>query len=259
MAFDPTKPLALVEGRSGTTRLTPKSRTRPHEGVKRIRVLATDRVSPSGFSTVIAVLMHGTFGEEEFIHEVDAEGLLGESTEREPVFLVNAPEDEVAAPAVDQDPPTRVVILDIDGPMIPTTHVLVEDMAFWDRRFPAGTIAVMNTLCAESGARIVLNTTHNTPRSDAPDIEKALVAQGLNPAHLHPTDPKTRYPDLRRAEAAADWLARHPEVTDWVAFDDAAFTQEPNLIWVDPDSGVTLDHLNQALERFGCNPIIVLA
>lgn len=258
MAFDPTKPLALVEGRGGTTRLTPKSRTRPRAGVKRIRVLATDRISPAGFSTVIAVLMHGTFGEEEFIHEVDAEGLLGESTDREPVFLVNAPE-EAAAPPVDQDPPTRVVLLDIDGTMIPTTHVLVDGMAFWDRRFPAGTIAAMNALCSRSGARIVLNTTHNTPSPDAPDIEKALVAQGLNAAHLHPTDLKTRHPDIERKAAADDWLARHPEVLDWVAFDDEAFTEAPNLIRVDPDSGITLNHLNQALERFGCRPIVVIA
>jgi hypothetical protein len=259
MAFDPTRPLALVHGPNGASHITPDSPTRPHEGIERIRVLATDLVHPAGYSTAIAVLKNGFFGREEFLWQVNADGLVGDSSTTRPIFLVNAPEDEVAAPAVDQDPPTRVVILDIDGPMIPTTHVLVEDMAFWDRRFPAGTIAVMNTLCAESGARIVLNTTHNTPRSDAPDIEKALVAQGLDPAHLHPSDPKTRYPDLRRAEAATDWLARHPEVTEWVAFDDAAFTQEPNLIWVDPDSGITLNHLNQALDRFGCKPIIVLA
>lgn len=153
--------------------------------------------------------------------------------------------------------PTRVVILDIDGPMIPSTWVLCHGMAAWDRTFPETTIRVMNVLCERSGARIVINSTHNTPREDAPDIVDALVAHGLEPAHLHPTDPLTRYPDLSRLDAAQDWLTRHAEVVDWVGFDDTVYTQADQLIRVDPDSGLTLCHLNQALTRFGCRTIFI--
>jgi hypothetical protein len=151
----------------------------------------------------------------------------------------------------------RVVILDIDGPMIPSTWVLCHGMAAWDRIFPETTVKVVNVLCERTGARIVINSTHNTPRPDAPDIIPALIAAGVDPAHFHPDEPLTRYPDLDRGEAAADWLARHPETTDWVGYDDAVYTQAPELIWVDPDSGLTLCHLNQALERFGCRTIFI--
>jgi hypothetical protein len=154
--------------------------------------------------------------------------------------------------------PTRVVFVDVDGVVIPSTFVLVDRDACWERRFPAHTIAVLNELCSRSGARIVTNTTHNQPRTDVPDIADALVAAGLDPAHLHPTDSLTLYPDMGRDDAVREWLGRHPEITDWVAYDDAAFTQDDQLIWVDPDSGLTTCHLNQALERFGCRPIMIL-
>ena len=151
----------------------------------------------------------------------------------------------------------RVVFLDIDGPMIPSTWVLCHPMAAWDRTFPETTIRVMNMLCERSGARIVLNSTHNDPMTDAPDIVEALVAHGLERAHFHPQDPKTRCPALPRDESVTEWLARHPEVEDWIGYDDAVYSQNDNLIWVDPDSGLTLCHLNQALTRFGCRTIFI--
>jgi len=155
------------------------------------------------------------------------------------------------------DLPTRVVILDIDGPMIPSTHVLCDPMAAWDRTFPATTIRVIGLLCERSGARIVINSTHNDPMPEAPDIVDAMIAHGVDPDHFHPTEPLTAYPRLDRKAAAFDWLARHPEVVDWVGYDDVVYCDAPNLVHVDPDSGLTLRHLNIAFERFGCRRISI--
>lgn len=153
---------------------------------------------------------------------------------------------------------TRIAFLDIDGPMIPSTFVLVDRRAGWERRFPRVTIAVVNELHRRSGALVVLNTTHVESRPGVPDIEKALVTHGLDRSALHPTDARTTHPVLPRTEAIAEWLSRHPETTDWIALDNEVFMTGDALIWVDPDSGLTLSHLNQALKTFGCRPVTIL-
>jgi hypothetical protein len=38
---------------------------------------------------------------------------------------------------------------------------------------------------------------------------------------------------------------------DWIAFDDESFTDDPRLILVDRDAGITLINMWQALEKFG--------
>lgn len=152
----------------------------------------------------------------------------------------------------------KVIFLDIDGPMIPASYFLVDSMASWKRRFPETTIAVLRELCIRTGAKVVFNTTHNRPFVDVDDIDVALEKQGLDREHIHETDLATKYPDLPRDVAVKEWLHRHPEVTDWIALDDVKFTEDERLIWVDPDAGLHLGHLNNAIEKLGGRPVIVL-
>lgn len=153
---------------------------------------------------------------------------------------------------------TKVVFLDIDGPMIPSTMFLIDRMCSFDRKFPATTIAALNELCARTGVKIVFNTTHNNPSSGVLDIDKAIVAHGLGECHLHPSDRHTLYPRLARDVAVKEWLARHPEVTDWIALDDARFTDDERLIWVDPDAGLHVGHINHAIQMMGGKPCLIL-
>jgi hypothetical protein len=150
----------------------------------------------------------------------------------------------------------RVLFLDIDGPMIPTTMMLGNPMASFERKFPATTIGAVNYLCKKSGAKIVLNTTHNISHDDVPDIEIALAEHGLNPDHFH-EDIKTSYPVNGRGGAVAAWLSTHPGV-DWLAFDDARFIENDRLIWIDPDQGITTAHVNQALQQWGVQGAVIL-
>ena len=152
----------------------------------------------------------------------------------------------------------KIIFLDIDGPMIPATMFLIERDCSFERKFPPTTIAVLNEICKRTEAKIVFNTTHNTPFDGVPDIEVALVNQGLNKDYLHPTDLKTQYPQYPRDLAVKVWLRRHPEVTDWIALDDVRFTEEPNLIWVDPDAGLHTGHLQSAIEKLGGKPFLIL-
>jgi len=153
---------------------------------------------------------------------------------------------------------SKVIFLDIDGPMIPATMFLIDRMCSWNRNFPATTIAAINRLCSDSGAKVVFNTTHNRPMADVPDIADAMVRHGFNPVHLHPTDPHTLYPDIPRDLAVKEWLARHDEVEAWVAIDDVECADAPNMILVDPDAGLHVGHLNQASLVLGGKPCLIL-
>lgn len=154
-------------------------------------------------------------------------------------------------------PLSRVVFVDIDGPMIPFSMFLIDRHASLNRTIAPIPIAVLNRLCERSGAKIVFNTTHNISLDDVPDIEVACVNAGLKQEYIHP-DMKTKYPSIDRGNSVLEWLHRHPETTDWIAFDDARFTDVDNLIWIDPDAGLHLGHLNQALDRWNCTQFIVL-
>lgn len=151
----------------------------------------------------------------------------------------------------------KVIFLDIDGPMIPSTMCLVDRMASWKRRFPETTVAVIRELCERTGAKVVFNTTHNVPIPDVDDIHIALSKAGLDGAHYH-ADRHTLYPQIDRALAVKEWLARHPEVEDWIALDDVKFTTDERLIFVDSDSGVTIQHLNMGIDRLGGKPVTIL-
>ena len=176
-------------------------------------------------------------------------------------ILVPTPEPEVAekieeAQAQAQDTP--IIFLDIDGVMISGTQLLVDIDSCDKRIFPATTIAVIRELCTLTGAKVVINSTHNQPHSRAPNILAALNIAGLDPSHFHPTDPNTRYPDLERPLAITEWLARHPETKRWLAIDDSNCADEEHMILVDSMAGVTVNELNDALTRWGHNPIIIL-
>lgn len=151
----------------------------------------------------------------------------------------------------------RVIFLDIDGPVIPFSMFLINRMASHDRVLAPIPVAVVREICKRADAKVVFNTTHNSPAAGVDDIEVAIVKAGLPASALH-SDVKTIYPQIDRDLAVGEWLNRHPEVEDWIAFDDVRFTDKDNLIWVDPDAGLHLGHMNAALDRWNCTQFLVL-
>ena len=151
----------------------------------------------------------------------------------------------------------RVVFLDIDGPIIPFSMFLVDRNASYGHAIPPVTVAVVRELCKRAEALVVFNTTHNITLPGDKAIEVSMVTAGLPEEMIH-ADMKTKYPQIARETAVREWLARHPEIEDWIAFDDERFTTRENLIWVDPDAGLHLGHLNAALKRWKCEQFLVL-
>lgn len=136
---------------------------------------------------------------------------------------------------------------------------LVDRNCSWDRKIPAIPVACVNMVCQRGGAKVVFNTTHNIPLPNVPDIEVAMLNAGLEEKFLH-ADMKTKYPGngVTRELGVLEWLQRHPETDDWIAFDDVEFTKADNLIWIDPDSGIHLGHVNKALSRWNAPQFLVM-
>lgn len=151
----------------------------------------------------------------------------------------------------------RIVFLDIDGPVIPFSMFLIDRYASINRVLAPIPVAVVKMICERSGAKVVFNTTHNINIQGVVNIDHAMVKAGFPAEYIH-EDFKTKYPDLPRDTAVMEWMKRHPEVTDWVALDDTKFMRADNVIWVDPDAGLHLGHLNAVLDRWGCTQFFVL-
>lgn len=151
----------------------------------------------------------------------------------------------------------KVVFLEIDGPIIPAAMYLVSRMCSYERIMSLQAVAVVREICKISGAKLVINSTHNREFANVPGIEEMLVRHGMPAEGFHP-DSRTSYPGIPRDLAVTKWLAEHPEVTDWVALDYVDFPDIENFIYVDPDCGLGTAHLNQALGALGEEPLMFL-
>lgn len=149
----------------------------------------------------------------------------------------------------------RIVFLDIDGPMIPSGMFLIEKQCSFDRMFSRIPVAVINHLCEESGAQIVMNTTHNlhggTMLSD-------VVREGIKEKYLHPTAPMTTYPQNNRWWAIQMWVQDNGPIDQWVAIDDAPFTKDERLILIDFNQGLHPGHYNVIADMWGLTKVFIL-
>lgn len=151
----------------------------------------------------------------------------------------------------------RVIIIDVDGVMIPLTYLLVNKRAMMERDIPETTIAVLNEMCRRSDAKVVFNTTHNASKPGVPNLVMAMVSRGLNAKYLH-KDPQTDMPRLDRAQAVDQWFARGNHADQYLIFDDSKFTQNDNLIVVDPQAGLHIGHLDILLDRWNLPPCLIM-
>lgn len=142
----------------------------------------------------------------------------------------------------------KIVFLDFDG-TVSTRRVWMGrgDNYFMD---PIA-LEVLNNMCAVSGAKIVCTSTdvtHDDLQSKKFTMLR-LAEAGLDIRHIHP-DWACRETRGRREPSILDWLARHPEVSRYVILDDSR-VDLPNLVRVDPENGILLQHFRRAAKKLG--------
>lgn len=149
----------------------------------------------------------------------------------------------------------KVIFLDCDGVMIPSSFLLVEPTACRDRKFPQTTIAVLNEMLKRTDALIVLNSSQSAPVEGKLDLDEALIFHGIPPRSFH-ASVRTRTPVLARDQAIEHWQVQNGKV-DWIALDDSNFTDDPRLILVDPQAGLHIGHLDQVLDHWHQPPCLL--
>jgi hypothetical protein len=153
----------------------------------------------------------------------------------------------------------RVIFLDIDGPMIPSyCYIMYGAGASFDRKMSPVAVSMINWLCEQTEAKIVCKSMHNYLKSNhGDDLQVDLIANGVLAHNFH-EDWRTKFgniTDHTRYTSIHEWLSRHPEVDQWVDFDDEQHTKNERLILVNFDDGINMKHINAALEIFEVTPL----
>lgn len=152
----------------------------------------------------------------------------------------------------------KVLFVDVDGPLIPATALLMDRGASFKRKIPELQVRILNEICARTGACVVMNTTHNRNFVGLPDICDAMAAYGFKYEFFH-NDCKTTYPVWnKRSDSVRQWLASNPGVDDYVCIDDVICAVDGHMILVDPYIGLTLRHANEIIARWGGDELIFM-
>lgn len=132
---------------------------------------------------------------------------------------------------------TKVIFLDIDGPMIPLRAYFLPDQTSPVSVFDPCATSLLLRLIKDSGAQIVISSTWGLHGyGQCADL---LKRNGIDPALMHKDWITPRKMSSYRVNEIQWWLDRHPEVTHYVAIDDEGLTvtMVPNSVLCDAHEG----------------------
>lgn len=139
----------------------------------------------------------------------------------------------------------------MDGPLIPGSMFFIDKNAAGNRTFSPISIAILNTLCERSGAKVVMNTSHNYD-SYKSLLRDDMIKAGFKEEYFH-RNWRTQFGSKdwgNRYDCINEWVAGNTKEIeiDWVCFDDLHFTKDYRLITVEYDVGITPKHFETALD-----------
>lgn len=156
---------------------------------------------------------------------------------------------------------SRVIFLDIDGPVIPPRTLFAQHIAKNLNTPPNGLAAkfassienctwapdpvavlFIQHLAQETNAKIVISSTWRGHGKE--DFTKSFLEFGFDPSYLH-EDWRTGRTLENRTMEIQEWLDRHPEIESFVTIDDELLDFDTH-IQVCPENGFLVDNYNQA-------------
>lgn len=112
----------------------------------------------------------------------------------------------------------KIIFLDIDGPMIPYRCLLLPGQTPVMTLFDPVAVSLLNDLCEKNHFKIVLHTSWVRIMGGKPTHEHC-IKQGIKAEHFH-EDAWTDENIIWRYTRVAEWLERHPEITEYCMVDD---------------------------------------
>lgn len=153
---------------------------------------------------------------------------------------------------------SKILFLDIDGVVLPGRAYMLPNQTAnpYVTTFDQCAVSMVNTACTKQKRKIVVHSSWVKHWSKL-DIFKHLRNQGIDTNHLHEdwyTNPALAW----RYDRVDEWLARHPEVTDYVILDDEPEVKRHelpkvgkhagHLILTDFDEGITMKIYRRILD-----------
>lgn len=116
---------------------------------------------------------------------------------------------------------TKIIFLDIDGPMIPGRAYMLPKQTKIVTVFDPVAVSMLNTLCKERGWKIVVHSSWVRIMGGQETVDHC-VTQGLLAEHFH-EDAYCDENENWRYTRVAKWLKNHPEVEKYVILDDEPY------------------------------------
>ena len=115
-------------------------------------------------------------------------------------------------------PSSKVIFLDIDGPMIPVRASFLPNQTLITSVFDPCAVSLVNKLITISGASVVISSVRGDEGRSA--MVQLLESNGISSTALHTDWVTPRKMSSYRCNEVRWWLDRHPEITHSVAIDD---------------------------------------
>ncbi len=123
---------------------------------------------------------------------------------------------------------TKILFLDIDGPMIPgRAYSMPGQTKPLVKTFDPVAVGLLNALCQDKGWRIVLHTSWIRVWGGQETYDHC-VQQGLKPQYFH----KDAWCDEEihwRYTRVAKWLVEHPEIDRYKILDDEPYSEDIDI------------------------------
>lgn len=151
--------------------------------------------------------------------------------------------------------PVKILFLDIDGVVLPNRAAYLSNQTrdpFWTV-FDPSAVGMLNEACSRNNWKIVLHSswirTAHLDKFHGGDVVGHCINQGINANNFYHEPYCDR--DIRyRYDRITEYLARHPEIAQYVIVDDDPLDRDNghlsgNFILTNPDEGLTVKILNK--------------
>lgn len=146
---------------------------------------------------------------------------------------------------------SKILFLDIDGPMIPVRAYFLPNQTPLVSVFDPCATSMLLRLLEDSGAKIVISSTWGHKGKER--CEALLRDNGIDPSYLHDDWVTPRKMSSARFHEIGWWLMKHPEVTHYVAIDDEDLPVDwiPNAVLCDAAEGFSYRNYKECKVMLG--------